>query len=76
MKSARLMASENAWLSMVLSQHIFPLSVVAADRIEHTRNSPTRFITRGQQIVASPIVAASRGTGMTYRAFQGRVSKC
>jgi hypothetical protein len=39
-------------------------SVVAVGSIEQTNESPSRLITIGQQIVASPIVAASRGTGM------------
>ena len=45
-------------------QHIISRSVVAFGIIEQINESPLRFITNGQQIVASPIVAASNGTGM------------
>lgn len=63
-KLARLMASGKAGLSILLPwQNMFP-SVVAVGSIEKINESSSRFITRGQQIVASPIVAASNGTGM------------
>jgi hypothetical protein len=39
-------------------------SVVAAGNMEQINESPSRLITNGQQMVASPIVAASKGTGM------------
>lgn len=48
----------------VLLLHIIPRSVVAFGNIEQINESPSRFITKGQQMVASPIVALSKGTGM------------
>ena len=48
--------------------------MVAFGRIEQIKESPFRFITNGQQIVASPIVAASRGTGMIYRVCEWHVN--
>lgn len=64
MKSARLIASGKAGLTSLLLLHIVFRSVVAVGNIEQINESPSRFITNGQQMVASPIVAASRGTGM------------
>lgn len=63
-KSARFIASGKAGLFNVLPEHILSWSVVAVGSIEQTSESPSRFITNGQQIVASPIVAASSGTGI------------
>jgi hypothetical protein len=63
-KSARLIASGKARLIKLSLWHIMSRSVVAAGKIEQINESPSRFITNGQQIVASPIVAASKGTGM------------
>ena len=63
-KSARLIASGKAGLCSLLLWHIIPLSVVAFGNIEQISESPSRFITNGQQMVASPIVAVSKGTGM------------
>lgn len=73
MKSARLIASGKQGLTSVLSWHIMFVSVVAVGKIEQINESPSRFTTRGQQIVASPIVAASKGTGMIYRTYQQRI---
>lgn len=42
-------------------------SVVAVGNIEQISKSPSRFTTNGQHMVASPIVAASKGTGMVWR---------
>jgi hypothetical protein len=63
-KLARLIASGKEGLINLLLEHIIPRSVVAVGNIEHINESPSRFITNGQQIVASPIVAMSKGTGM------------
>jgi hypothetical protein len=63
-KSARFIASGKAGLINLLLSHIMSRSVVAVGNIEQINESPSRFITNGQQIVASPIVAASKGTGM------------
>ena len=63
-KSAHLIASGKQGLTKLLLEHIIPRSVVAFGRIEQISESPSRFITNGQQIVASPIVAASIGTGI------------
>lgn len=63
-KSARLIASGKQGLIILLLWHIFPRSVVAVGNMEQISSSPSRFITSGQQSVASPIVAASKGTGM------------
>ncbi len=68
------MASGKQGLCSLLLWHILPRSVVAFGRIEQINESPFRFITNGQQIVASPIVAASRGTGMIYRICEWDVS--
>jgi hypothetical protein len=64
MKSARLIASEKEGLTNLSLEHIIPRSVVAVGNIEQISESLSRFITKGQQMVASPIVAASKGTGM------------
>lgn len=64
MKSALLIASLKHGLTIVGLWHIMFVSVVALDNIEHIRELPSRLITKGQQIVASPIVAWSKGTGM------------
>lgn len=64
MKSAHFIASGKAGLTNLLLLHIMPRSMVALGNIEQIIESPSRFITKGQQMVASPIVAASRGTGM------------
>ncbi len=64
MKSARLIASEKQGLFILSLWHIISRSVVAVGNIEQIIESPSRFITNGQQMVASPIVAASRGTGI------------
>jgi hypothetical protein len=63
-KLARWMASGKAGLSNLFPEQCMFRSVVAVGSIEQTNESPSRLITIGQQIVASPIVAASRGTGM------------
>lgn len=62
-KSARWIASGKEALLKLLPEQLFSRSVVAVDRIEQISESPSRFITNGQQMVASPIVAASKGTG-------------
>lgn len=62
-KSARLIASGKQGLRSLLLWHIISESVVAVGNIEQIKESPSRFITSGQQMVASPIVAASSGTG-------------
>jgi hypothetical protein len=62
--SARLIASGNKGLTNLSLWHIIPRSVVAVGNIEQISESPSLFITNGQQMVASPIVAASKGTGM------------
>jgi len=63
-KSARLTASGREGVFNVLSwQYMLP-SVVGVGNIEQISESQSRFTTTGQQIVASPIVAASKGTGM------------
>lgn len=64
MKSARLIASGKAALTSLSLPHIMSRSVVAVGNIEQINESPSRFITNGQQMVASPIVAVSKGTGM------------
>lgn len=64
---ALFIASGKAGLCNLLLLHIIPRSVVAVGSIEQTRESSSRFITNGQQIVASPIVATSNGTGIIYR---------
>lgn len=74
-KSARLIASGKQGLGNLLLQHIISRSVVAFDSIEQIKESPSRLITKGQQMVASPIVAASRGTGMMYRICQQQFSQ-
>lgn len=63
LKSARSIASGNEALSNILPEQLFSWSVVAVDKIEQIRESPARFMTSGQHMVASPIVAASKGTG-------------
>lgn len=63
-RPARLIASGKDGLTSLLLEHIIPRSVVAVGSIEHMSESPSRFMTKGQQMVASPIVAASKGTGM------------
>ena len=63
-KSARLIASGKQGLTVFLLWHIIFRSVVALGNIEQISEFPSRFITKGQHIVASPIVAASKGTGM------------
>jgi hypothetical protein len=63
-KSARFIASGKAGLINFSLWHIMSRSVVAVGNIEQIIESPSRFITNGQQMVASPIVAASKGTGM------------
>lgn len=50
-------------VNFLLEQYI-ARSVVAAGSIEQIKESSSRLITNGQQMVASPIVAASNGTGM------------
>lgn len=62
-KSARWIASAKESLSNFSPKQLISRSVAAVDRIEHIRESSSRFITSGQQIVACPIVAVSRGTG-------------
>jgi hypothetical protein len=63
-KSARLIASGKAGLTSSSLWHIMFRSVVAAGNMEQINESPSRLITNGQQMVASPMVAASKGTGM------------
>ena len=62
-KSARLTASGREELCIVLAWQYMSLSVVGVGSIEQISESLSRFTTNGQQIVASPIVAASKGTG-------------
>lgn len=73
-KSARLIASGKASLIKLSVEHIISRSVVAVGRIEQISEPPSRLITIGQQIVASPIVAASKGTGMMYRIYPKSVN--
>jgi hypothetical protein len=75
-KSARLIASGKHLLTNLLLEHIIPRSVVAVGNIEQIRESPSRLITNGQQMVASPIVAASKGTGMIERTCRQQVISC
>ena len=63
-KSALEIASLNAGLERLELLQNIPVSVVALGRIEKTMESPSRLKTTGQQMVASPMVAASSGTGM------------
>jgi hypothetical protein len=63
-KSARAIASGKQGLTSLSLEHIMLRSVVAFGRIEQIKESPSRLMTIGQQMVASPIVAASRGTGI------------
>lgn len=72
-KSARAMASLNAGLSKRFVLHIISVSVVALERMEKIIESPSRLKTSGQQMVAFPIVAASKGTGIMYNIWTGRV---
>ena len=65
--SARLIASGKEALSRLFPEHIFSLSVVGVGRIEHIKESSSRLMTKGEQIVAFPIDAASRGTGTIYK---------
>lgn len=69
LKSARLMASGKAGLFNLLLEHIILRSVVAVGKIEQINESPAPLMTNGQQMVASPIVAASNGTGMMYNSL-------
>jgi hypothetical protein len=62
-KSARLTASGREGVCNVLAWQYMSLSVVGVGSIEQISKFPSRFTTNGQQIVASPIVAASKGTG-------------
>lgn len=66
LKSARRIALGKALLLKCSPLHICPSDVVAVGSTEHIRESPSLFITRGQQIVALPIVALSSGTGIKY----------
>jgi hypothetical protein len=70
LKSALLIASGKQGLTNLLLEHIIFLSVAALGKIEQISASPSRLITNGQQIVASPMVAASRGTGTMYRTWE------
>lgn len=63
------MASLKASHFNVLPEHIFWLSFVGLGRIEQMIDVPSRLMTTGQQIVASPMVAASKGTGMMYKTY-------
>lgn len=68
-KLALLIASGKASdLSVVELQHMFT-SVVAVGRIEQMSELPSALMTSGQQMVASPMVAASSGTGTMYRVY-------
>lgn len=58
------MASLNDGLDKLEALQYIPESVVALGRIENTMASPSRLKTTGQQMVASPMVAASSGTGI------------
>jgi hypothetical protein len=51
-------------------EHILPRSVVGVGSMEQVSESSSRLNTTGEHIVASPIVAASSGTGMMYNAFE------
>lgn len=62
--SALCMASRKDGLSNLSVEHIMSTSVVAFGKMEHINDPSSRLITSGQQIVASPMVAASKGTGM------------
>jgi hypothetical protein len=61
-KSARRIASAKEGLGSVGPEIIFSLSVVGVGSIEQISEFPSRLITNGAQRVASPIVAASKGT--------------
>lgn len=63
LKLARLIASWKQSLSKLLPWQLFITSVVAVGKTEQIRESASRLITSGQHMVASPIVAASKGTG-------------
>lgn len=71
-QSARRMAVRNDVLCKEDPEHIFPKSVVGVGSIEQMSDSPSRLKTTGEQIVASPIEAASSGTGTMYNAFEVR----
>jgi hypothetical protein len=62
-KLARLVASRKEGLSTLLLLHHTFGSTVAVGNIEQINESPLPLMTNGQQMVASPIVAASKGTG-------------
>jgi hypothetical protein len=64
------MASGNDVLCKEDPEHIFPRSEVGVGSIEQMSDSPSRLNTTGEQIVASPIEAASSGTGTMYKAFE------
>jgi hypothetical protein len=69
-KSALEIASEKQAVSVRRPSHVFVESTVARGSIEHTSESPSRFTTKGQQRIASPIVALSRGTGTMYNVYK------
>ena len=62
-KLARLTASGNEGLFSSLASQNVSRSVVGVGRIEQISEFPSRLTTKGQQIVASRMVAASKGTG-------------
>jgi hypothetical protein len=70
LKSALRIASGKQGLINLLLQHIISLSVVALGKMEQINAFPSRLITNGQQMVASPMVAASSGTGTMYRTWE------
>jgi hypothetical protein len=70
LKSALRIASGKQGLINLLLQHIISLSVVALGKMEQINAFPSRLITNGQQMVASPMVAASSGTGTIYRTWE------
>lgn len=68
MKSARAMASLNEELLHWLLVQLIGWSVAAVGKMEQIKEAPEpRLITSGQHKVASPIVAASKGTGIMFR---------
>lgn len=67
--SARRIASSKDVLRSVAPVQLFARSVVGVGSMEQRSMLPSRLMTTGEQIVASPIDAWSRGTGTIYKAF-------
>ena len=63
-KSALEIAVARAGVGRVPPVHIFSSSTAAVGNIEQIILLPCRLKTNGQQIVAPPMVAASKGTGI------------